>query len=102
MVDCATATSCLPRGTAIVAQAFFAAVEEIPDNRRDGVIKAALVLIREKLSGRFQGSTPWRTDISLITRGEDEAHRSAAWLMGVAFSRGLSSATTNATNPLSW
>ena len=48
----------VPRGTEIVAHAFFAAVEEIPDNRRDNVIKAALVLIREKLSGRFQGSIP--------------------------------------------
>jgi hypothetical protein len=57
MVKCAAATNRVPRATEIVAQAFFAAVEEIADNRRDGVIKAALVLIRDKLSGRFQGST---------------------------------------------
>ena len=64
MVKCATATNRVPRGTEIVAQAFCAAVEEIPDNRRDGVIKAALVLIREKLSGRFlSGQHTWRTDI---------------------------------------
>jgi hypothetical protein len=102
MVECATATNRVPRGTEIVAQAFFAAVEEIPDNRRDGVIKAALVLISREAEWSLSGQHTWRTDIPLITRGEDEAHRIEPWLMGVACSRGLSSATTNASKPLSW
>src|ERR1700712_624458 len=38
-----------PRGTKILAKAFFAAAEEIPEPQRDAVIKAAYAAIREEL-----------------------------------------------------
>jgi hypothetical protein len=38
-----------PRGTKILAQAFFSAADTIPDDRRDAVVKAALALIRDQL-----------------------------------------------------
>ena len=38
-----------PRGTRTVAQAFFQAVDEIPEDRRADVIKAALTLIRDQI-----------------------------------------------------
>ena len=38
-----------PRGTRTVAQAFFQAAGEIPDDRRAEVVKAALSLIRDQL-----------------------------------------------------
>ncbi len=38
-----------PRGTRMVAQAFFQAVEEIPEDRRADVVKAALSLIRDQI-----------------------------------------------------
>jgi hypothetical protein len=38
-----------PRGTRIVAKAFFAAVDEIPEQNRAEVVKAALALIRDEL-----------------------------------------------------
>ena len=37
-----------PRGTRTVAQAFFQAVDEIPEDRRAEVVKAALGLIRDQ------------------------------------------------------
>jgi hypothetical protein len=39
----------VPRGTKIVAKAFFAAADEIPEPQRAEVVKAALVLIRDEL-----------------------------------------------------
>jgi hypothetical protein len=45
----ATATARAPRGTKILAQAFFTAADAVPDAQRDGVVKAALALIREQL-----------------------------------------------------
>ena len=45
----ATATDRAPRGTKVLAQAFFTAADGIPDDRRDAVVKAALALIREQL-----------------------------------------------------
>ena len=44
--SCAAATNRTPRGTKIVAQAPVAAAQEVPDNRRDGVVKAALSIPR--------------------------------------------------------
>ena len=38
-----------PRGTRTVAQAFFQAVDEIPEDRRAEVVKAALGLIRDQI-----------------------------------------------------
>jgi hypothetical protein len=38
-----------PRGTKILAQAFFSAADAIPEAQRDGVVKAALALIRDQL-----------------------------------------------------
>jgi hypothetical protein len=38
-----------PRGTKNLAQAFFAAADEIPESSRAGVVKAALAAIREEL-----------------------------------------------------
>ena len=38
-----------PRGTRTIAQAFFQAVEEIPEDRRADVVKAALSLIRDQI-----------------------------------------------------
>jgi hypothetical protein len=39
----------VPRGTKIVAKAFFAAADEIPEPQRAEVLKAALALIRDEL-----------------------------------------------------
>jgi hypothetical protein len=38
-----------PRGTKILAKAFFDAADEIPDSQRAEVVKAALALIRDEL-----------------------------------------------------
>jgi len=38
-----------PRGTKLLAQAFFAAADEIPEGQRDAVVKAALSAIRDTL-----------------------------------------------------
>ena len=39
----------VPRGTKIVAKAFFAAADEIPEPQRAEVVKSALVFIRDEL-----------------------------------------------------
>jgi hypothetical protein len=39
----------VPRGTKILAKAFFAAADEIPEPQRAEVVKAALALIRDEL-----------------------------------------------------
>lgn len=44
-----TALSRAPRGTKILAKAFFSAAEEIPEPQRDAVIKAAFAAIRDEL-----------------------------------------------------
>jgi hypothetical protein len=49
MAMSATATARAPRGTKILAQAFFTAADAVPEAQRDGVVKAALALIREQL-----------------------------------------------------
>src|SRR5579875_2424190 len=41
-----------PRGTKYLTQAFFAALAEIPEERRDAVAKAAQSAIREELQAR--------------------------------------------------
>jgi hypothetical protein len=38
-----------PRGTKVVAEAFFTALNEIPEPQRADVVKAALALIRDRL-----------------------------------------------------
>ena len=48
MANTSSATR-VPRGTKIVAKAFFAAADEIPEPQRADVVKAALVLIRGEL-----------------------------------------------------
>jgi hypothetical protein len=45
----ATPTTRAPRGTKIVAEAFFTAVDQIPELQRADVVKAALALIRDRL-----------------------------------------------------
>jgi hypothetical protein len=45
----ASSVSRAPRGTRIVAKAFFAAADEIPEQNRAEVVKAALALIRDEL-----------------------------------------------------
>jgi hypothetical protein len=45
----AAASSRAPRGTKVLAQAFFSAAEEIPEGQRDAVVKAALASIRDTL-----------------------------------------------------
>ena len=42
-------TSRAPRGTKVLAQAFFAAADNIPEAQRGAVVKAALALIRDDL-----------------------------------------------------
>ncbi len=42
-------TARAPRGTRTVAQAFFQAVDEIPEDRRAEVVRAALGLIRDQI-----------------------------------------------------
>ncbi len=41
-----------PRGTKTLTQAFFSALSEIPEDRRDAVAKAAQSAIREELQAR--------------------------------------------------
>jgi hypothetical protein len=43
----------VPRGTKIVAKAFFAAAGEIPEPQRAEVLKAALAVIRDELNRSF-------------------------------------------------
>ena len=45
----ASTTTRTPRGTKILAKAFFTAADEIPEPQRAEVIKAALVAIRDEL-----------------------------------------------------
>jgi hypothetical protein len=45
----ATPTVRAPRGTKVLAQAFFTAAEGIPEAQRGAVVKAALALIRDDL-----------------------------------------------------
>jgi hypothetical protein len=45
----ATATNRAPRGTKVLAQAFFSATDAFPEAQRDSVVKAALALIRDQL-----------------------------------------------------
>jgi hypothetical protein len=45
----ATETTRAPRGAKVLAQAFFSAAGEIPEDRRAAVVKAALGLIREQI-----------------------------------------------------
>jgi hypothetical protein len=45
----ATTANRAPRGTKILAQAFFAAADDIPQARRGEVVKAALAAIRDEL-----------------------------------------------------
>jgi 1,4-alpha-glucan branching enzyme len=49
MARTATTTTRAPRGTKIVADAFFAACNEIPEPQRADVTKAALTMIRDRL-----------------------------------------------------
>ena len=49
MAQTATVTSRAPRGTKVVVAAFFTAVDEIPQVQREGVVKAALTMIRDRL-----------------------------------------------------
>src|SRR5271165_7261831 len=51
----ATSVTRAPRGTKILAKAFFAAAEEGPEPQRADVIKAALALIREELKTQREG-----------------------------------------------
>lgn len=43
-----------PRGTKILTQAFFAALDDIPHAQQDAVAKAALAAVREQLQLRRQ------------------------------------------------
>jgi len=43
-----------PRGTKILTQAFFAALDDIPQPQQDTVAKAALAAVREQLQLRRQ------------------------------------------------
>jgi hypothetical protein len=48
MAKTETAATRAPRGTKVLAKAFFTAAENIPEAQRDAVFKAALSLIREE------------------------------------------------------
>jgi len=45
----ATATTRAPNGTKTLVQAFFAAADDVPEPRRDAVVKAALAAIRDQI-----------------------------------------------------
>ncbi len=47
-----TATTRAPRGTKPVAQAFFAALDSVPEAARSAVAKAAQAMIRDELKNR--------------------------------------------------
>jgi hypothetical protein len=52
MAKAETAPSCLPRGTKPVSQAFFTALETIPEASRLAVSKAAYSMIRDEMKSR--------------------------------------------------
>jgi len=49
MARTATTSTRAPRGTKIVADAFFAACDDIPEPQRANVTKAALTMIRDRM-----------------------------------------------------
>jgi hypothetical protein len=55
-----SATTRAPRGTKVLAKAFFTAAEEFPEARRLDVIKAALVAIRDQLKVAREKAPPER------------------------------------------
>lgn len=52
MAKTETASTRLPRGTKPVAQAFFSALDSVPDAQRAAVLKAAQGMIRDELKAR--------------------------------------------------
>lgn len=52
MLKAETTSSRAPRGTKPVSQAFFTALEAIPDASRAAVAKAAIVMIRDEMKAR--------------------------------------------------
>jgi hypothetical protein len=54
-------TSRAPRGTKVLAQAFFNAAEGVPEAQRAAVVKAALALIRDDLRAAREKSAAAKT-----------------------------------------
>src|SRR3954471_3969957 len=54
-------TSRAPRGTKVLAQAFFAAADNIPEAQRGAVVKAALALIRDDLKAAREKAAAAKT-----------------------------------------
>ena len=52
MAKAEATTARAPRGTRVVSQAFFAALDSVPEATRPAVAKAAQVLIRDELKSR--------------------------------------------------
>jgi hypothetical protein len=61
-----------PRGTKILAKAFFAAADEIPEPQRTEVVKAALAVIRDELKSVREKVAPVRPK-ALAARGARKA-----------------------------
>ena len=91
-----------PRGTKSLAQAFFAAADNIPEAQRAAVIKAALALIRDdlkvarekaagaktKAKGKPATATPAKK-MGRPTRLEEQSKPTAAAAPGEGFKKSL-------------
>jgi hypothetical protein len=68
-----TTRSRAPRGTKILTQAFFSALADIPEDRRDAVARAAQSAIREELQARRSKKTGKSTRGRPATGGATKA-----------------------------
>ena len=66
MAKAETSSNRLPRGTKPVAQAFFAALESIPEASRSAVARAAQALIRDELKTRRERQKSMRADSKIV------------------------------------
>ena len=67
MAKVATPSNRLPRGTKPVVQAFFEAVEKIPQASRSAVAKAAQTLIRDELKADREKQKAMRAELKSVT-----------------------------------
>ncbi len=74
----ATSVSRAPRGTKILAKAFFTAADEIPEPQRAEVIKAALVVIRDELKANRERAAAAKAKAREKTKAPASSGRKAA------------------------
>src|ERR1700753_769114 len=59
------ASSRVPRGTRSLIKAFFDAADDIPEGQRDGVVKAAMAVIRDELKAAREKAKAGKAKIRL-------------------------------------